>query len=332
MKAAYIERFCEADGIRYGDLPDPVPGPGEALVQVEAVAVNTVDTLVRSGRWRTPVVFPLAVGRDLVGTVAAVGAGVPGLRTGDRVWCNSAGYGGRPGATADLVQVDHRRLYPLPPGADPAAFAAAAHPGATAYGALIGRARAQPGETLAVIGGNGAVGMCLIQVAAASQVHAIAVVRDGRAGPRLRELGARQVVLAPDACQALAAAADAASGGLDIVADTTGRAGLGGAVGIMNPRGRIILIAGAGRRIEFDQGTFYTRELQLLEFIMSGMTLSELTDAAAWINAQHGTRPLAVSLAPIMRFADAARAHQMIEQGQLPHLKDHTIGRLILQP
>jgi NADPH:quinone reductase-like Zn-dependent oxidoreductase len=332
MKAAYIEGFCDADGIRYGDLPDPVPGPGEALVQVEAVAVNKVDTLVRSGQWRTPVVFPLAVGRDLVGTVTAVGAGVPGLRTGDRVWCNSAGYDGRPGATAELVPVDHRRLYPLPPGASPAAFTAAVHPGATAHGALIGRARAQPEETVAVIGGNGAVGMCLIQVAAASHLHPIAVVRDGRAAARLRELGARQVVLAPDASHALAAAADAAPGGLDILLDTTGRAGLGGAASIMNPRGRIILIAGTGRRIEFDQWTFYTRELQLLGFIMSGMTLSELAAAAAWINAQHPTRPLTVSLAPIMRFADAARAHQMIEQGQLPHLEDHTIGRVILQP
>ena len=72
MKAACIEGFCDADGIRYRDLPDPVPGPGEALVRVEAVAVNNVDTLVRSGRWRTPAVFPLSAGRDLVGTVTAI--------------------------------------------------------------------------------------------------------------------------------------------------------------------------------------------------------------------------------------------------------------------
>jgi CTP:molybdopterin cytidylyltransferase MocA len=83
---------------------------------------------------------------------------------------------------------------------------------------------------------------------------------------------------------------------------------------------------------ELDQWAFYTRELQLLGFIMSAMTVSELAAAAAWINAQPARRPLAVSLAPGMRFADTARAHQIIEQGRLPHLPDHTIGRITLQP
>ncbi len=63
MKAAYIEGFGAAGKLRYGDLADPLPGPGEALVRVAAVAVNKVDTFVRSGAWRTPVGFPLALGR-----------------------------------------------------------------------------------------------------------------------------------------------------------------------------------------------------------------------------------------------------------------------------
>jgi NADPH:quinone reductase-like Zn-dependent oxidoreductase len=217
------------------------------------------------------VAFPLVVGRDRAGTVAAVGAGVSDVRPGDRVWANSAGYGGRPGATAGLVRVAPERLYRLPDGAGPLAFVTAVHPGATAYGVLTGRARVQPGETVAVIGGNGAVGMCLIQVAAADGAHPIAVVRDGRTESALRELGAQQV------------AAAAAAGGL-------------------------------------------------LGFIMSAMTVSELAAAAAWINAQPARRPLAVSLAPGMRFGDTARAHQIIEQGRLPHLPDHTIGRITLQP
>ena len=120
--------------------------------------------------------------------------------------------------------------------------------------------------------------------------------------------------------------------GIDVAADTTGRVEFGDAPGLLNPRGRIILIAGAGRRIDLDQWAFYTRELHLAGFIMSGMTVGELAEAAQWINAQHATRPLAVSLAPVMRFADAARAHSILENGQLPHLRDHTIGRITLQP
>jgi NADPH:quinone reductase len=263
VKAAYIEDFCDASGIRYGELPDPAPGPAEVLIRVAAVAVNKVDTFVRSGAWRTPAVFPLAVGRDLVGTVTAAGAGIGDLRAGDRVWANSAGYDGRPGATAELAVVGRDRLYPLPPRADPVPYVAAVHPGATAYGVLIARARIRPGETVAVIGGNGAVGMCLIQVAAAHGAHVLAVVRDGRAAPRLAELGARQVVVVRDAAGALAAAADKAPRGVDVVVDATGRADITAAPEHVNPRGRIVLIAGTGRRIELDQWAFYTRELHL---------------------------------------------------------------------
>src|SRR5215475_9284384 len=92
MKAAYVEDFCDVSGIRYGELPDPVPGAGEVLVRVEVTGVDQVDALLRSGTWRSPVTFPLVLGRDLVGTIAATGPDVGGLAVGDRVWTNSAGY------------------------------------------------------------------------------------------------------------------------------------------------------------------------------------------------------------------------------------------------
>ncbi|HYZ55898.1 MAG TPA: zinc-binding dehydrogenase [Streptosporangiaceae bacterium] len=346
MKAAYIEDFGDAGVIRYGDLPDPVPGPGEVLVRAEAVAVDTVDTFVRSGAWRTPVTFPLAVGRDLAGTVAAVGEHVSELRAGDRVWTNSAGYGGRPGATAELVAVPQDRLYRLPPGADPVRFVAAVHPGATAYGVLIRRARLCAGETVAVVGANGAVGMCLIQVAAAWGAQVIAVVRNhgtpGDGAPmarRLDELGASRMVIVDDADQAPRAARgvarNTASGlardGVDVLVDTTGHMRLSDVPDFMNPRGRVVLIAGKGR-IDMDQWRFYTRELQLLGFIMSAMTAGELAAAAAWINHQYTVRPLEVSVGCVMGFSDAALAHTLVERGELPRMPDHTVGRLILRP
>jgi NADPH:quinone reductase-like Zn-dependent oxidoreductase len=332
VKAAYIEDFCDAAGIRYGELPDPEPGPGEVLVRPEAVAVNKVDTFVRSGAWRTPVTFPLVVGRDLAGTVAALGPGVTGLREGDRVWTNSAGYGGRPGATAGLVAVPRERLYPLPPGADPVSFIAAVHPGATAHGALLGRARLQPGETVAIAGGNGSVGMCLIQLAAAAGAEPVAVVRDGGAAARLRELGATQVAVAADAGEALAAAAAAAPRGVDVFIDTTGKAGIGDAPDLLNQRGRIVLIAGAGSRIELDQWRLYLSELQLIGFIMSGLTAAELAAAAAWINGRQAGSPLTVTVGPVLSFAGAALAHARLERGELSRAADRTVGRLVLRP
>jgi len=166
VRSAYINAWGDTGSIRLGELPEPVATRGQVLVRVEAVAVNMVDTHLRAGRWRSEVSFPLVLGRDLVGTVAALGTDIRDVELGQWVWTNSAGYGGRAGATAELVAVDRDRLYPLPPGADPVSFVAAVHPGATAHGALLGRARVQAGQTVAVIGANGAVGMCMVQLAA----------------------------------------------------------------------------------------------------------------------------------------------------------------------
>jgi NADPH:quinone reductase-like Zn-dependent oxidoreductase len=330
MRAAYVDALGDAGSIRYGELPDPVPGPGQALVRVEAVAVDTVDTFVRSGRWSTEVAFPLVVGRDLVGTVVEGGPGVPDVRPGRRVWTNSAGYGGRPGATAELVTVDHDRLYDLPEGADPVAFVAAVHPGATAHGVLLDRARLRSGETVAVVGANGAVGMCLVQVAARSGADVVAVVRSGAATARLRELGARQVVVA-EAAEAAAAAADATPRGIDVYVDTTGQADIAAVPDRLNPRGRIVLVAGRGR-VDLDRWRFYVREIQLLGFIMSAMTGPELAGAARWINASHPQHPLAVSVGEVLGFAEAGRAHAVLEAGALPRMPDGTVGRLVLRP
>jgi NADPH:quinone reductase-like Zn-dependent oxidoreductase len=330
MKAAFIEALGDAQAIRYGELPDPTVHAGQALVRVEAVAVNAVDTYLRSGRWRTEVSFPLVVGRDLVGTVEAVGVEVSDLQPGDRVWTNSAGYAGRPGATAELVAVDRDRLYALPPEADRVSFVAAVHPGATAYGALLGRARLAGGECVAVVGANGAVGMCAVQVAASGGADVIAVTRTGEAAGHLRALGAGCVVVA-EAADAPRAAAEASARGVDVFLDTTRHVDVGSVPDQLNPRGRVVLIAGRGRA-EFDLWSLYVREVQLLGFVMSAMTASELAAAAAWINATYPSRPLSVSVGRVLGFEAASEAHGLIETGRLPRMPDGTVRRLVLRP
>jgi NADPH2:quinone reductase len=326
VKAAYIDALGGAESILYGELPDPVPSPGQVVVRVEAVAVNSVDTFLRSGRWPTKVHFPLAVGRDLVGTVAEVGPGVEGFAVGEPVWTNSAGYGGRPGAGAELVAVERDRLYRLPAGADPVGFVASIHPGATAHGALVQRARLAPHERVAVVGANGSVGMCMVQVAAAHGAEVVAVIRSAEAAERLRALGAAHVVLA-DADDAPSATGAVAPSGIDVFVDASGRVDVAAAARQLAPRGRIVLIAGR-RRQELDLWEFYVREAQLLGFIMSAMTVAELAAAAEWINA----RPLTVSVGRVLGFDRAAEAHALMEAGNLPRMDDGTVGRLVLRP
>jgi NADPH:quinone reductase-like Zn-dependent oxidoreductase len=227
-----------------------------------------------------------------------------------------------------LVAVERDRCYRLPPGADPVAFVASVHPGATAYGALLGRARLDAGERLAVVGGNGAAGMCMVQVGVAVGAEVIAVVRHPEAESRLRELGAQAVVVA-DATDAPRAAA--AAGPIDVLVDTTGHADIASAAEHLAARGRILVIAGAGKA-DVDLRSFYLQEAQLLGFIMSGMTADELASAAEHINATYPSRPLSVSVGRVLGFDAAREAHITLEEGRLPRMPDGTVGRIVLRP
>ncbi len=117
--AAYISALGPAECIQVGDLPVATPGPTDVLVRTEAMVVDNVDTLVRSGAYSTPTPFPFIIGRDLVGTVASAGPGATGFSEGDRVWCNSLGHAGRQGSFAHHVVVAAERLYHLPADVDP---------------------------------------------------------------------------------------------------------------------------------------------------------------------------------------------------------------------
>src|SRR5581483_10985689 len=109
--------------MRVGELPVPAAGACDVLVKVNAVAVNQVDTYIRSGRYPVPMPSPFVVGRDLVGTVAAARP-ESGFAPGQQVWCNSLGHGGRQGSFSEYAVVPAERLYPLPE-ADPVTAVAA---------------------------------------------------------------------------------------------------------------------------------------------------------------------------------------------------------------
>lgn len=330
MRAAFVNELGPTDVIRYGELPDPVAGPGEALLQVLAVAVDGVDLLLRSGRWRNPVRFPLVLGRDLVGRVVSLGPDTSSdLRPGDLVWTNTAGFGERAGATAELTSVALDRLYRLPDGADPAAFVATVHPAATAFAGLLGRARLTAGETVAVVGANGAVGAAMVQAAGTVGAHAVGVIRDGAAAAYVQSCGGSAVVA--DAEGAVAAAVAAALHGVDVLVDTTGRVDLGAAAALLNPRGRILLIA-TRTTIELDLFRFYTRELQLIGFVLSELTVPELAAAAGCIAEQWPTGRIGAPVGAVWPFARAREAHETTERGGLPRREDGAATRIVLVP
>ncbi|MEN3584880.1 NADPH:quinone reductase [Streptomyces sp. ZYX-F-203] len=314
MRAAFITELGSPSIIRYGELPPPVPGPNDVLVDVEFTAVNHVDTFVRSGAWRTPIPFPFVIGRDLVGSVAAAGPGAPGFRPGDRVWCNSLGHAGRQGAAGEQAVVAVDRLYRLPEGADPVDAVASAHPAVTAHLALFAHGQLKAGETVAVLGAAGNVGGAIttMAVAAGARVIAVAASRDEE---YVRSLGAHEFVNYRD--DVAARIRSRAPGGVDLHVDTSGRNDLETAVDLLAGGGRLILLAGLLTRPVLPVGPLYLMDRSVHGFAISQADTTQLAEAARGVTvllASGGLRPRATEVLPLRA---AAEAHRRIEGGEV---------------
>ncbi|MQA86477.1 MAG: zinc-binding dehydrogenase [Streptosporangiales bacterium] len=313
MRAAYITEVGPAEAIRYGELPVPATGPTDVLVNVEAVAVNPVDTFIRSGAWPTPTPFPFVLGRDLVGRVAALGSGAVGFAVGDRVWCNSLGHAGRQGSFAECAVAPVERLYHLPDRADALTAVAVAHPAATAYLALFRHGGLRPGETLCVQGGAGNVGTAAIQLAAAAEARVIATANAADAS-WCRAAGAAEVLDYRDPALAERLRA-VAPDGIEVYVDTSGRLDLDLAVDVLAFRGRIVCLAGLGQRPALPLGPLYTRDGHILGFVISRATADELADAARTINRLLAAGGLTTRISEVLPLERAAEAHRMVEDG-----------------
>ncbi len=318
MRAAFLTELGAPDVIRVGELPDPVPGPTDVLVRVEAVAVDPVDALVRSGAYRTALPLPFVVGRDLVGTVERAGPGAVGFAEGDRVWSNSLGQAGRQGPTAERAVVPAARLYRLPAAVDPTAAVAVLHPAATAWLALVRHARLRPGERLLVEGAAGNVGRALVELGALLGAHVVgtAATDDHEA---VRALGAERVLdyRSPDLADLLGPA-------IDVTVDCSGRNEVHRLAPLLAPGARVVLLASRGGPLGVTPRDLYTRDVSVLGFAISNASVADLAGAAAWINdrlAAGGLRPRVVEELPLTA---TASAHARIEAG-------HT-GRLVIRP
>ncbi|MDS1270777.1 NADPH:quinone reductase [Lipingzhangella sp. LS1_29] len=313
MRSAYIEELGPSDIIRHGELPEPRPGPTDVLVDVEIAAVNHVDTFVRSGAWRTPVPFPFVVGRDLVGTVAATGPGVPDFADGDRVWCLSMGHAGRQGVAAERAVVPADRLYHLPEGVDAVDAAAMAHPGATAYLALFTHGRMRPGETVVVIGAAGNVGSAAVTLAvnAGARVIAVAAARDTE---YCRSLGADVVIdyRTPDVHRRIR---DTVPAGADLYIDAAGRNDLEDSLEVLTSRGRLVLLAGMNTRAVLPVGALYLADRSIVGFAISKATITELAEAAGHVGRLVAAGKLRPRQRELLPLSAAATAHRDLESG-----------------
>jgi NADPH:quinone reductase-like Zn-dependent oxidoreductase len=162
MKAAFIERYGGPAELRYGDLPDPVAGPGEVVIDVHAASVNAADWKVRAGQYQLAK-FPLILGRDFSGVISAVAEGITDLKVGDAAFgvCEA----GQDGAYAEKIAAKAAIVAKKPDTVSHVNAAALALTGLTALSAIEDTLKLKPGETILIQGGAGGVAGFAIQLA-----------------------------------------------------------------------------------------------------------------------------------------------------------------------
>ncbi|WP_431962422.1 NADPH:quinone reductase [Nocardia sp. bgisy134] len=313
MRAAYIERIGAPESIVYGELPPPVCGPDDVLVEVAATSVNHVDTFVRSGRYPTAMEFPFVIGRDLVGKV--IGSCSPEFLAGDRVWCNSLGHEGRQGAASELAVVPVDRLYHLPHGVSPTQAVALVHPAATAYLAAFTHGDLRSGDTALIAGAAGNVGSALVAMIARAGGTVIATAHPGD-HDYCRRIGAAHTIDYRTR-KIVEEVREIAEKGVDLYIDTSGRNNMVDAVELLAVGGRVVIVAGTGSRTELPTGTLYLKDGSIRGFVISRATTAQLRDAATVINRLLLDRALRPRVVEVLPLAAAAEAHRRIETEQL---------------
>jgi NADPH2:quinone reductase len=159
VKALLCVRPGPPEALEITELPEPVPGRGEVLCEVKAAGLNFFDLLIISNRYQVKPALPFSPAAEFAGVVAAIGPEVAGFKPGDRV-CSYVGYG----AAREKLVVPGHVLVPIP---DTISFETAAGvivTYSTAIHALEDRARIKSGETLAVLGAAGGVGLAAVEV------------------------------------------------------------------------------------------------------------------------------------------------------------------------
>jgi NADPH:quinone reductase-like Zn-dependent oxidoreductase len=328
MKAVRFHAHGGPDVLRYEDAPDPIPGPGEALVRVRACALNHLDLWQRRGMERVQIPFPHISGADVAGEVIVAPQGEyaagrrvmlqPGISCGRCVKCldgrdnecaryDVLGYRSD-GGYAEIVKVPVQNLIAIP---DAIGFVeAAAFPLAflTAWHMLITRARLRAGEDVLVLGAGSGVGQAAIQIAWRHGARVFATAGTDEKLARARQLGAYEVVnhTAHDLPSKIREFTNGR--GVDVVVEHIGTATWDRSLKCLARCGRLVTCgATTGHDAHVDLRVLFTRQLSLLGSYMGRK--GELMRASQFFFAGE-LRPVVDKTFPL---SDVAEAHRRLE-------------------
>ncbi|MDL4817865.1 quinone oxidoreductase family protein [Actinomadura opuntiae] len=320
MRAIVVAENGGPEVLKAGERPDPVPGPGEVLVDVAASGVNFIDVYYRTGAYAQP--LPYTPGVEGAGTVAAVGEGVGDFAVGDRVaWANV------PGSYAQRAAVPADKVVPVPDGVGLEDAAAALLQGMTAHYLTRSVHEVKEGDTVLVHAAAGGMGLLLTQVATAAGARVIGTASTPEKKQAARDAGADEVL---DYDGFADRVRELTGGeGVAVVYDGVGAPTFDGSLASLRRRGVMALYGAAGGKVPpFDPqrlnaaGSLFLTRPTLLHYTATREELLErAADVYGWIAA--GT--LDLHIGHRYDLADAAAAHADLEARR-------TTGKLLLIP
>jgi NADPH2:quinone reductase len=323
MRAIQVKQTGGPEVLELVELPDPVPGEGELLVQVSAAGVNYIDTYHRAGIY--PRQTPFGLGLEGAGTVRSVGAGVTGFAEGDRVaWCET------PGSYAELVAVPAARAVRVPDGVSDEQAVGALLQGMTAHFLVTATYPVAKGESILVHAAAGGVGLLLTQLATARGARVIATVSTEEKAALARGAGAAEVIRyteVADLSAEVRALTD--STGVAVVYDGVGKTTFDASLASLRPRGMMVLFGAASgpvppvdpQRLN-SGGSLYLTRPTLFHYVASREEL-DYHSGEVFTAVANGT--LHVRIGQRYPLAEARTAHEDLHGRR-------TTGKLVLVP
>lgn len=316
-RVVFFDRLGPPEVLQIREVPLEEPGPGEVRLAVEAFGLNRSESQMRQGSY--PMLdarFPSRVGKEAVGRVTAIGAGVAGVQVGERYTTVPCFDMNRYGVYGEFAIVPAAALAPVPRGLSAVQATAIWQQYLTAYGPLVAYEPIGPGSTVLVTAATSSVGHACIQLARAQGARVLATTRQPDKAERLRETGADHVIVTSRQPLAATVLSLTEGHGADVILDAISGPIVAELAACAAQRGRIYLYGRLDERpTEYPLVTCMKKALSI-----TGYTLWEIvTDAAAraraerWILERLEARAFAPVIDRVFDFDDIVAAHATMD-------------------
>lgn len=315
MHAIVVTQPGDPDVLAWQEVPDPVAGPGEIVVDVAAAAVNRADLLQRQGLYPPPPGAPEWLGLECSGTVAELGAGVTSLSVGDEVCCLLSG-----GGYAERVALPAGQAMPIPAGVDLITAAGLPEVACTVWSNLVMTAHLQRGEWLLIHGGGSGIGTMAIQVARALGARVAVTAGSAEKLATCEALGAEVLINYREQDFVEVITSETGGRGVDVILDNMAAKYLERNISSLAPGGRLVVIGmQGGVKAEIDLGSLLRRNGTVHATTLRGRTPEQKAEICTQVERHVWPWIAAGIVKPVidrvMPLVDAADAHRALEDG-----------------